>query len=269
MNKIFLSAAALAVAALATSCGHKQATLLLHNTAGYPQTPVTVNQEGGALVLFDGTSTDGWRGYGKDHLPEKWSIEEGALTYTPSNKEGGDIIFAHPFGNFVLDLDWKVDKGSNSGIFFYAQEVQGVNEKGEKFFQPIYISAPEYQVLDNENHPDAKLGVDGNRKSASLYDMIPAKPQNSKPYGEWNHARIVVKDNKVEHWQNGEKVVEYTLNTPEWTALLQASKFSEKNWPAAFALLNNCGGKNHMGYIGLQDHGDRVQYRNITVKELK
>ena len=79
----------------------------------------------------------------------------------------------------------------------------------------------------------------------------------------------MVKDNKVEHWQNGEKVVEYTLNTPEWTALLQASKFSEKNWPAAFALLNNCGGKNHMGYIGLQDHGDRVQYRNITVRELK
>ncbi len=269
MNKILIPAAAIAVAALATSCSHKQATLLMHNTAGYPQTPITVNQDGGTLVLFDGTSTDGWRGYGKDHLPAKWTIEEGALTYTPSNKEGGDIIFAHPFSNFVLDIDWKVDKGSNSGILYYVQEVQGVNDKGEKYFLPSYKSAPEYQVLDNENHPDAKLGVDGNRMSASLYDIIPAKPQNAKPFGEWNHARIVVNNDKVEHWQNGVKVVEYTLNSPEWTAMLRASKFSDKIMPEAFALLNNCGGKNHMGYICLQDHGDRVQYRNIRVKELK
>ena len=99
--------------------------------------------------------------------------------------------------------------------------------------------------------------------------MIPAKPQNAKPYGEWNHVQIVVKNGTVQHWQNGVKVVEYKLWTPEWTALLQASKFSEKAWPAAFKLLNDCGGVNHEGFIGMQDHGDTVWFRNIRVKVLK
>ena len=134
--------------------------------------------------------------------------------------------------------------------------------------EPIFISAPEYQVLDNENHPDAKLGKDNNRKAASLYDMIPAKPQNANPYGEWNKAKIVVKDGVVSHYQNDVKVLEYSLWTKEWTDLLQESKFSEKAWPQAFILLNDCGGVLHSGYIGLQDHGDDVWYRNIRVKVL-
>ncbi len=122
-------------------------------------------------------------------------------------KDGGDIIFANKkFKNFELAFDWKVDKGANSGVFYLAQEIPN---------QPIYISAPEYQVLDNENHPDAKLGVDGNRQSASLYDMIPAKPQNSKPFGEWNTAKILVYDGTVAHFQNGTQVVEYHLWDPE------------------------------------------------------
>ena len=135
--------------------------------------------------------------------------------------------------------------------------------------EPIYISAPECQVLDNENHPDAKLGVDGNRKSTSLYDMIPAKPQNAKPFGEWNSVKIVCQNGHVEHWQNGVKVLQYELWTPEWTNMLQDSKFSEKKWPVAFDLLNNCGGERHEGYIGMQDHGDTVWFKNIRVKELK
>ena len=181
--------------------------------------------------------------------------------------DGGDLIFAHKFKNFELELEWKVSKGGNSGILYLAQEV-ATTKDGKQQIEPIYISSPEYQVLDNENHPDAKLGVDGNRKSASLYDMIPAVPQNAKPYGEWNKAKIMVYKGTVVHGQNDKNVVEYHLWTPQWTEMLENSKFSPEKWPLAFELLNNCGGDNHEGYIGFQDHGDDVWFRNIRVKIL-
>ena len=123
-------------------------------------------------------------------------------------------------------------------------------------------------MLDNANHPDALLGVDGNRQSASLYDMIPAVPQNQNPFGEWNKTKILVYKGTVVHFQNDVKVLEYHLWTQQWTDMLQASKFSEKDWPLAFELLNNCGGEDHEGYIGMQDHGDDVWYRNIRIKEM-
>lgn len=221
------------------------------------------NQDG-AYVLFDGSSLTGWRGYNKDHVPNKWSIDNGTLKFSRdpqvANPEGGDLVFAYDFKDFELSFEWKISENGNSGVFFLAKEIKG---------QPIYISSPEFQILDNDGHPDAKMGVDGNRKSASLYDMIPAKPQNGKKAGEWNTSKIVVKGNLVQHFQNGEKVVEYTIRTPEWTDLLQSSKFSQEKWPMAFELLNNVGGASKSGLIGFQDHGDDVWYRNITVKELK
>lgn len=229
----------------------------------------------GYYVIFDGTSTNGWRGYGKDALPSRWSIEDGCLKFSGTGTgegqtgEGGDVIFAHKFRNFELELEWKVSKGGNSGIFYLAQEVTTKNEDGTERYEPIYISAPEYQVLDNANHPDAKLGVDGNRQSASLYDMIPAKPQNQNPFGEWNKARIMVYKGTVVHGQNDANVVEYHLWTQQWTDMLQASKFSQEKWPLAFELLNNCGGEAHEGYFGLQDHGDDVWYRNIRIKVME
>ena len=228
----------------------------------------------GYYVIFDGTSTNGWRSYGKDALPSRWSIEDGCLKFSGTGTgegqtgEGGDVIFAHKFRNFELELEWKVSKGGNSGIFYLAQEVTTKNEDGTERYEPIYISAPEYQVLDNANHPDAKLGVDGNRQSASLYDMIPAKPQNQNPFGEWNKARIMVYKGTVVHGQNDANVVEYHLWTQQWTDMLQASNFSQEKWPLAFELLNNCGGENHEGYIGFQDHGDDVWFRNVRVKVL-
>lgn len=131
------------------------------------------------ITLFDGTGFDGWRGYGRTDMPKAWTIEDGALKINGSGqgeagaKDGGDIIFDRKFKNFELTFEWKVSKGGNSGIFYLAQEVQG---------DPIWKSSPEYQILDNVNHVDAKLGKSGNRQSASLYDLIPAVPQNSKPW---------------------------------------------------------------------------------------
>ena len=132
--------------------------------------------------------------------------------------------------------------------------------------EPIYISSPESQVLDNENHPDGRAGE--NRKSSSLYDMIAAEPQNANPFGEWNNTTIIVDRGNVYHFQNGVKVVSYNLWTPKWTEMLQASKFSQEKWPLAFELLNNCGGTDREGYIGLQDHGDDVWFNNIKIKIL-
>lgn len=228
----------------------------------------------GYYVIFDGETLNGWRGYGKDDVPTRWTVEDGCIKFTGTGTgegqtlEGGDLIFAHKFKNFQLEIEWKVSKGGNSGIFYLAQEIKEYNADSTTKWAPIYISAPEYQVLDNANHPDAMLGVDGNRQSASLYDMIPAKPQNQNPFGEWNTAKIMVYKGTVVHGQNGANVAEYHLWTPQWTDMLQASKFSQEKWPLAFELLNNCGGENHEGYIGLQDHGDDVWYRNIRVKVL-
>jgi len=221
--------------------------------------------EDGYITLFDGKTFTGWRGYNKDAVPGRWVIEDGAMKITGSGageghvEDGGDLIFARKFKNFRLSVDWKVSKGGNSGIFYLAQEIEG---------QPIFISAPESQILDNKYHIDADLGIEGNRQSSSLYDMIAAKPQNSKPFGEWNTTEILVSKGTVVHFQNGEKVLEYHLWTPQWTEMLQNSKFSQKDWPLAFELLNNCGGENREGYIGLQDHGDDVWFRNIKIKIL-
>jgi len=219
----------------------------------------------GYYILFDGKTFNGWRGYNRNDVPGRWVIDDGAIKFSGSGggeaqeNDGGDLIFGHKFKNFELTFDWKVSEGANSGVFVLAQEIKG---------QPIYISSPEYQILDNVNHPDAAEGKDGNRQSASLYDMIPAIPQNAKPFGEWNTGAIKVYRGSVFHKQNGETVVEYHLWTPQWTELLQSGKFSQRRWPLAFELLNNLGGPNREGYIGFQDHGDDVWFRNIRLKIL-
>lgn len=224
----------------------------------------------GFITLFNGENLDGWRGYGMDVPPTSWEVSDGAIHLKGSGtgeaqvEGGGDLIFAHKFQNFELQLEYKISEGGNSGIFYLAQEVK--DAEGKEYL-PIWQSCSEYQVLDNARHPDAQLGVDGNRQAASLYDMIPAKPQNANPAGEWNQAKIMVYKGTVVHGQNGSNVLEYHLWTPKWTEMLQNSKFAEGgDFPYAFNLLNNMGGENHEGYIGLQDHGDDVWYRNIRIK---
>lgn len=285
MKKVLFYTAALAMTMSLASCGNNKAKDAATEEAGVPAyTVVDAPQidlstlavdEDGYITLFNGENFDGWRGYGKDHVPARWIIDEGAIKLNGSGtgegqtEEGGDIIFTHKFQNFILELEWKVSKGGNSGIFYLAQEVTTTNEEGETRYEPIYISCPEYQVLDNANHPDALLGKDNNRQSASLYDMIPAVPQNQNPYGEWNKAKIMVYKGTVVHYQNDVNVLEYHLWTQNWTDMLQDSKFSQEKWPLAFELLNNCGGENHEGYFGLQDHGDDVWYRNIRIKVME
>ena len=146
----------------------------VYNVIDKPQVDLAtlpVDKEG-YYVIFDGKTFNGWRGYGKDNVPAKWTIEDGAIKFNGTGggeaqkADGGDLIFAHKFKNFELELEWKISKGGNSGILYLAQEVEA-EKNGQMKLQPIYISSPEYQVLDNENHPDAQLGVDGNRKRCS------------------------------------------------------------------------------------------------------
>ena len=285
MKKISFLFSIIIIIGLITSCGgEKNPNLIAEgpNETFVPATKTspayvridrpTVNlndfqkDEDGFYLIFDGKSFKGWRGYNKEKSPQDWIIEEGAMKIKGSGlgeaqaETGGDILFAYKFKSFQLEFDWKVAKGSNSGVFYYAQEIKG---------EPIYISCPEYQILDNVNHIDGTLGIDGNRQSASLYDMIPAKPQNALPYGEWNTGTIIVYKGTVIHKQNGQTVLEYHLWTPNWTKMIAESKFKPKgDFPLAYDLMTNLGGANKEGYIAFQDHGEDVWFRNIRIKVL-
>ncbi len=212
----------------------------------------------GWILLFDGENTDGWRNYGEASFPKGWIIDDEALMCKGSGRgeagaaDGGDIIFDQKFSDFHLKLDWKVSEGGNSGIFYLGQE--------DPQYPYIWMTAPEMQILDNDRHPDAMLGKDGNRKAGSLYDLIPANPQNAKPAGEWNSVEIISYRGTIVHKMNGETVLEYHLWTPKWNEMVANSKFPELN--------ENWADVAREGYIGLQDHGDDVWFRNIKIREL-
>jgi len=209
----------------------------------------------GWVLMFDGKSTDGWRGYNKTTFPEKgWAVEDGTLHVIGSSRGeaggGGDLLYDKKYRNFELSLEWKVSEGGNSGIFYLAQEIPG---------EPVWKSAPEMQILDNEKHPDAKLGVDGNRAAGSLYDLIPGDMKAVKPAGDWNQVKILVYKGTVVHYVNGKQVLEYHLWTEDWKKMVLNSKFKDYEW-----FLNTA----EEGFIVLQDHGDDVWFRNIKIKEL-
>jgi len=214
-------------------------------------------KEEGWVILFDGETSNGWRGYGRPDFPGGWEIADGTLHCKGSGMgeagatDGGDIITTKEFSNFRLKLEWKISEGGNSGIFYLGKE----DPKWDK----IYYTAPEMQVLDNEKHPDARAGKDGNRQAGSLYDLIPAVPQNARPVGEWNEVEIEVFKGSVWHRQNGETVLEYHLWTDKWNEMVANSKFPELNPDWANVAKS--------GVIALQDHGDDVWYRNIKVLE--
>jgi Domain of Unknown Function (DUF1080) len=200
----------------------------------------------GWSLLWDGATTAGWRTVKTNAFPQKgWEIKDGTLSVL-SQVYSGDIITEQVYSNFVLKVDFKLTQAANSGIkYFFNPKMNGG-------------TAPEFQILHPE-HPDAKLGKDGNRKVASLYDVMPAPTATLKPLGEWNTAMLVCKGKQVEHWLNGEKVLSFERGSEAFRAAVAKSKFSKsKKW-----------GEAESGHILLQDHGDYVSYRNIKINVLK
>ncbi len=207
----------------------------------------------GWKLLFDGQTTDGWKGFNKAEPGSAWKVEDGALHLDASQKadgkivDGGDLITKNEYENYELRLEWKIEPCGNSGIMFNVVE-------DEKYGQP-YLTGPEMQVLDNACHPDAKIIK---HRAGDLYDMISVSQETVKPAGEWNEARLLSDHGKYTFWLNGVQTVSFEMHTPEWDAMVAGSKFKE--W-ADF-------GKATKGHIALQDHDNEVWYRNIKIREI-
>ncbi len=232
----------------------------------YLKNELTSREESqGWKLLWDGKTTNGWRGARLDQFPEKgWSINDGILRVHASgggeSTHGGDIVTKKQYKDFILEVDFSLTKAANSGIKYF---VDTELNKGEGS-----SIGCEFQILDDQHHPDAKQGVNGNRTMASLYDLITANGLEFNPhlprdkyvngYDQWNRARIVVKGKNVQHFLNGLKMVEYERDTQMWRALVAYSKY--KDWPNF--------GEYEKGNILLQDHGDKVEFKNIKIKEL-
>ena len=210
----------------------------------------------GWQLLFDGKTTAGWKGAFRPDFPAAgWKIADGLLMVEPSgggeSTNGGDIVTQALYGDFELLVDFKLTEGANSGIKYF------VDPKQETPSSPRSAFGLEFQVLDDERHPDAKLGKNGNRTIASLYDLIPAKSSKPvRPIGDWNTARIVSKGMHVEHWLNGKKVLEYERGSADFKALVAGSKYKDI---AGFGMAER-------GRILLQDHGNKVFFKNIKIK---
>lgn len=227
-----------------------------------PNTLTDEEKAAGWRLLWDGATADGWRGARSENFPERgWEMKDGVLTVLSSGgaegKGGGDIVTRERFSNIELQLEFKMSPAANSGIKYFTQtNLNPIDGSGA----PAAIGSSiglEYQILDDKRHPDAKQGTDGNRTLASLYDLITAAEDKvSAPIGGWNHARLLVKDDHVEHWLNGRLVVSYNRKSPETIGKIKASKYKLikdfGQWPD--------------GHILLQDHGDRVSFRNIKLR---
>lgn len=220
----------------------------------------------GWQLLWDGLSNNGWRGARLSGFPENgWKIDKGILSVLPSgggeSTNGGDIVTTEKYANFILEVDFQITEGANSGIKYFVD-----TELNQGAGSSIGC---EFQILDDRNHPDAKMGVNGNRTLGSLYDLITANGKDFNPhlptnkyvngFDQWNRARIEVRGNHVVHYLNGIKVVEYERNTQIWKALVAYSKY--KVWTGF--------GEAPEGHILLQDHGDLVKFKNIKILELE
>jgi hypothetical protein len=192
---------------------------------------------------LDGANTNAWRGWASADFPAGWHVAAGTLS-----KEGpvDDLVTRKEFANFELELEWKIGKGGNSGVFY----------RGTREYDHIYWSGPEYQLLDDANHPDGKNPL---TSAAAAYGLYAPPAGVVKPFGEWNKSRLVVNNAHVEHWLNGQKVVQYELQSADWTAKVAASKFSK--YPHY--------GLAKKGLIGIQgDHDGTLELRNIRIREL-
>jgi hypothetical protein len=242
MSRITAMRAALALYTTIAATGACQSTNA-DNTSTPMNTLSAREAEAGWKLLFDGKTTAGWRNYKKETVGPGWTVVDGILTRSGDN--AGDIVTADKYRNFDLALDWRVAEGGNSGILYRATEDN----------EYIWQSAPEMQILDDERHADGKSPL---TSAGSNFALYPAPRGVVHPAGQWNSARILVNGNHVEHWLNGQKLLEYELGSAEWKDRVAKSKFNTMpNY-----------GKASEGYIGLQDHGDKVEFRNIRIRVL-
>ena len=196
------------------------------------------------IVLFEGKTLDQFRGYDKEEIGAGWKVEDGTLHFD-GTKGSGDIVTKQEFKNFVLKFEWKISEGGNSGVMYRVS-------LGDK--KP-YLSGPEYQVLDDSKHHDGKKP---STSAGSLYALYVPQNKTLNPVGQWNTSKIVLNGSKVEHWLNGNKVVDAEIGSADWKEKVEASKF--KTWEKF--------GKNDKGHLCFQDHGNKVWYRSITVDVL-
>lgn len=226
--------------------------ILFFNLSVNSQNKRNQSKEKKQIVLFNGTSTDAWKDIKSDNFPENgWVVKDGVLTVLPKTdkQEGGhDIITKEQFSNFELELEVRLSEGANSGVKYMVVDSYP-GKKGQ------YLGL-EYQLIDNENHADALLGRDGNRKMATLYDIYPvAGKLKINPPGKWNKVKIIVDWNHVEHWLNGKKAVEYNRDSDNYKEMVRLSKYNElKDF-----------GEQEKGHILLQGHGNEVSFRNIKI----
>lgn len=217
---------------------------------GCGSTKIQSNDKQGFTSLFDGKTISGWHTYGKTFVGKGWLVDDGAIHLSPAAKQndGGDLVTDKEYENFHLKVEWKVAPKSNSGILFQ------VHEQPEKYNQ-TYTTGPEMQVIDNDGHPDAK---NVKHRAGDLYDMMVSSSEQAKPVGEWNKAEVIVNNGTLELRLNGVKTVSTTQFDTSWNNLIQSSKFAKWEGFGTFK----------KGKIALQDHGDKVWYRNIMIKEL-
>ncbi len=238
------------LALMAVACGEsdEETVVQQHNAL------TAAEQDAGWILLFDGSTTNGWRSYNGDAFPSSgWEVADGCLIVLASDGSeeggGGDIITEATFDNFELSIEFLLSPVANSGILYRAVESPG---------EPIWHNAPEYQVLDDSAYIAMETMDMHTHLTGDNYDLHASRVNASNPIGEWNHARIIVDGAHVEHWLNGQLTVEYELWTPEWEELVRESKFAD--YPGY--------GRATSGHIGLQDHGHTLRYRNIKLRPI-
>src|SRR5512133_2698499 len=241
---LLLALAATAAAACKPAAPRADSTPAAGASGAAATTPSTASTADSGWRSLDGPNlATSWRGYKSDSVPTGWSVANGVIT---KQGQANDLVSRDQYGDFELDWEWKLPPGGNAGVFYRATEE----------YDKIYWSGPEYQLLDDAGHPDGKNRL---TSAAAAYAVYPSPAGIVKPANEWNSSRIVVRGSHVEHWLNGQKVVEYDLGSPDWSAKVAAAKF--KDYPNY--------GKAARGYIGIQgDHTGTLQLRNARIREL-